>query len=91
MIAEQQHRLPVGRSSGNRIDLGIDVAVGDEQIEPAVIIHIKEGGAPADERISWLHQLGADADIGEIVFAQVVIRVEPCSTKLVTIIDSRPS
>ncbi len=29
------------------IDLGIDVAVRDEDVEPAIVIHIEEADAPA--------------------------------------------
>ena len=74
MIAEQQHRLPVRCSSGDRVDLGVNVAVGDKQVEPAVVIHIKKCRAPAHEGISRPHQSGAYGDVGEIVFAEVVIQ-----------------
>ena len=38
----QQHRLGVGGTAFHGIHLRIDVSVGNEQIEPAVVIHIEK-------------------------------------------------
>jgi len=46
IVAMQQQRLAKARTGFQRVDLGIDVAVGDKKIEPGVIVHVEESGAP---------------------------------------------
>ena len=40
--------LGVGRVEVRAVDLGIDVAVGDEDVEPAIVVQIDEADAPAE-------------------------------------------
>src|ERR1700676_4720133 len=50
------------------------MAIRDEQIQPAVVVHVKERRAPTHEGICGLHQLSPHADVCEIVLAEVVIQ-----------------
>jgi len=55
------------------VDLRIDVAIGDEEIEPGIVIHIEEGSAPADVGIAGLTDTGGPAHVVEAFGAQVAI------------------
>ena len=49
------------------------MAIGDEQILPAVVIVVKKAGAPAEERDRGLGDARLVADIGEVGVAVVAI------------------
>ncbi len=51
--------LGVGSVDIGAFDLGVDVAVGHEEVGPAVIVHVEEADAPAEEA-------GIDAEAGEV-------------------------
>ena len=49
-IAMQKHGLGVSGASLHVVHLRIDVSVDNEQIEPAVVVHVEERCSPADQR-----------------------------------------
>ncbi len=51
--------LRIGGIDVGAFDLGVDVAVGHEDVEPAIVVHVEEAYAPAEEA-------GVDAKAGEI-------------------------
>ena len=51
--------LRVGGVDAGAFNLGVDVAVGHEDVEPPVIVHVEEAYTPAEEA-------GVDAEAGEI-------------------------
>src|SRR5258707_1089184 len=69
----QKHRLTVARASFDLVDLRIDVAIGDEEVEPGVVVHIEEGSAPADVGITGLTDTGGPAHVIETFRAHVAI------------------
>ncbi|KXJ04391.1 hypothetical protein AC249_AIPGENE23147, partial [Exaiptasia diaphana] len=56
------------------IDLGVDMTVDQEEIQPAVVVHVEERGAPA--HISNAHRRGLGAEGGVAEVAPFVIVVE---------------
>ena len=48
-IAVEVFVLGVGRVDVGAFDLGVDMAVGHEDVEPAVVVHVEEAHAPAEE------------------------------------------
>ena len=55
------------------VDLGVDVAVGGEEVEPAVVVVVEEGGAPAEEGNGGFGDAELVADVGEVAVAVVVV------------------
>src|SRR5207302_1360110 len=55
------------------VDLRINVAVGDQKVEPGVIVHIEKSGAPADVRIAGLAYAGSPTDVVETLWTHVAI------------------
>ena len=49
-VAEQQRALRPGHAPVEAVHLRIDVAVGHEQIQPAVVVEIEEARAPSEKR-----------------------------------------
>ena len=64
-VAEQQRPLRVGGVPGPPIRRRVDVAVDDDEVEPAVVVVVEEGGAPAEERDRRLRHARRVADVGE--------------------------
>ena len=58
--------LGIGGVGVGAVDFGVDVTVGDEDVEPAVVVHVEEADAPAEVA-------GVDAEAGEV---GVVVEVE---------------
>ena len=58
-VAIEVFVLGVGRIDVRAVHFGIDVAVGDEDVEPAVVVHVEEADAPAEVA-------GVDAEAGEV-------------------------
>src|SRR4051812_35887079 len=48
------------------VGFGIDVAVDDEEVLPAVVVEIEEAIAEADERHGGLHEAGFVTDVGKV-------------------------
>ena len=65
-VVEEQRALGVcGAPVGVFVGLGINVAVGDEEILPAVVVVVEESVAEAYEGDSWCADTCLVADIGE--------------------------
>src|SRR5437762_7966323 len=73
IVTMQQQRFSKARTSLQGVDLWIDVAVSDENIEPGVIVHIKKAGAPAYIRVAGLSDAGSPAHIVESLLTHIVI------------------
>src|SRR5437868_8303002 len=56
-IAEEKQRLAKVRGIGNGIDLRVDVTIGGQNIEPAVIVHVEKAGTPTDKGMAGLRDL----------------------------------
>src|SRR4030095_3355555 len=63
IVAMQQQRLTKARTGIQSVNLRINVAVGDQDVEPGVVVHVKEGGTPTDVRIAGLADAGGPTDI----------------------------
>src|SRR3989440_2356885 len=73
IVTMQQQRFSKARTSLQGVDLWIDVAVSDENIEPGVIVHIKKAGAPAYKRVAGLSDAGSPAHVVESLLAHIAI------------------
>src|SRR5258708_24049525 len=73
MITMQQERLAKARAGVQCVNLRIDVAVGNQQVEPRVIVHVKESRAPAYIRIAGLADPGSPTDVVKSLRAHVAI------------------
>src|SRR5437660_2241816 len=73
IVTMQQQRFSKARTSLQGVDLWIDVAVSDENIEPGVIVHIKKAGAPAYIRVAGLSDAGSPAHVVESLLTHIVI------------------
>src|ERR1700723_1819849 len=72
-VAEQHQRLAIRRDARNEIGLRIDMTVGDEEIHPAVVVHIQKRGAPGDIRHTGRTQTGRERNVGESLFSLIPI------------------
>src|SRR5437016_10232877 len=73
IVTMQQQRFSKARTSLQGVDLWIDVAVSDENVEPGVIVHIKKAGAPAYIRVAGLSDAGSPAHVVESLLTHIVI------------------
>src|SRR6266853_4812251 len=62
IVAMQQQRLAKPRTGFQSVNLGINVAVSDQNVEPGVVVHVKESRAPAYVRIAGLADAGGPTD-----------------------------
>src|SRR2546427_1745750 len=69
----QQQRLAKAGAGFQRVNLRIDVSVGNKQIEPRAIVHVEESRAPAYVWIAGLAHSGGPTDIIESLRAYVAI------------------
>src|SRR5258708_35218284 len=69
----QQHWLGVGSASLHRVHLRIDVSVGHEQIEPAVVVHVEKRRAPPDQRQAGLAEMRSHGYVFESSRALILI------------------
>ena len=72
-VPEEQHPLPVGGVPVELVGDRVDVAVGDDEVEPAVVVVIGEGGPPAEERDARTGDARRIADVREEALAVVVV------------------
>src|ERR1041385_5909967 len=56
-----------------RVDLRINVAVGDEKIEPGAVVHVEKSGAPGDVGIARLTDARGPAYVIKALGAHVAI------------------
>src|SRR6185369_13528729 len=73
IIAKQNDRLFESRGSGNSIHLRVDMSIHKQNVEPAIVVHVKKRSPPSHREISGLCQFGANTDIFKAVFAKIVI------------------
>src|SRR5467141_3760198 len=73
IVAMQQQRLAKPRTGFQRVNLRINVAVSNENVEPGVVVHVEESGAPANVRIAGLADAGSPTDVVESLGAHVAI------------------
>src|SRR5688500_2708714 len=59
--------------AGQRIDLRIDMAIDDKQVEPRIVVEINEARSPSDIRPRNLSNLGRHRDVAEIVVAIIAV------------------
>src|SRR5882762_11253841 len=70
----QQQRLAKARPRLQSVDLRIDVAIGDENVQPGVVVHVKESRAPSNVRIAGLADAGSPTHVVESLRAHVAIQ-----------------
>src|SRR5262249_48885174 len=73
IVAMKEERFLETRTGVKRIDLRIDMAVGNKNVEPSVVVHVEERRSPADVWIAWLADTGGPTDVVEAFLAPVVI------------------
>src|SRR5260370_13872347 len=72
-VAEEEGALGEGGSPGHLVDGGVGVAVGDDDVLPAVVVVVEEGGAPGEEGDGWFGDAHLIADVGEVGAAVVAV------------------
>ncbi len=72
-VAKQKRPLLPGGSPGVLIRLRIDVAIGDQDVLPAIVVVIEKGVAESEERNGSLAETDVVAEIGEVGVAVVVV------------------
>src|ERR1017187_4866723 len=72
-VVKEQRPFCEGGAPVVLVYLGIDVAIGHEPIEPAIVVIVDEAVTPANKRNCGLRDPGVKADIGEAGFAIIVI------------------
>src|ERR1700687_3255379 len=73
IVAMKQDRLTVAWAGVERIHLRIDMAIGHEEVEPGVIVHVKESGAPAHVRIAGLANARSPTYIIETLLTHIPV------------------
>ena len=58
-IVEEQRALRPGHAPVEAVHLRIDVTVGHEQIEPAIVVVVEKAGAPSEKREGRRAEAGA--------------------------------
>src|SRR5579859_3140702 len=53
---------------------GVDVAVGDEDVQKAIVVKVEKAGAPGEKRNCRVTETGAERDVCEIAVAVVAIK-----------------
>ena len=89
-IAVEQLRLPVGEVQLAVGDLRVDVAVGDEDVLPAVVVEVEEVDAEADV-LAVDAEAGPDAGVARTPPPLLRYSVVTCSEKFVRTMSSQPS
>src|SRR5262245_9749446 len=69
----KEQRLFEARTGIERVDLRIDVAIGDENVEPGIVVHVETCCAPTDVRIAWLTDTRRPTNIVKAFLAPVAI------------------
>ena len=72
---EEEGALAPGGAPGFAVGLGVDVAVDEEEVEPAVVVVVEEGGVPprSEERDGGFGGFGLVADVGKVALAVVAV------------------
>src|ERR1700722_12554813 len=69
LVMEQRVVLFVERAGGDLLDLGIDVAVADEYVEPTVVVVVEKATAKAEDLFRGERDAGLVADFVEVSLA----------------------
>ena len=72
-VVEEQGALGPCGAPRLVVDDAVDVAVGDDDVLPAVVVVVEEGVAPAEEGDGWLSDAHLVADVGEVGVAVVAV------------------
>src|SRR5712664_301617 len=70
----EQDRFAITRARLHRVHLRENVAVGDEKIEPGVVVHVKKARAPSDQTIILMAEAGSPARVLEAFRAHIAIQ-----------------
>src|SRR5262249_50974449 len=73
VVAMKEEGLTISRTGLQRVDLWIHVTIGNKKVQPGIVIHIEESGAPANVRIAGLAHCRGPTHIIEPLGAQVAI------------------
>src|ERR1700682_4977221 len=73
IVAVEQNGFAIARAGFDGIDLWKDVAIGDENVEPGIVIHVEETGAPADQTVILLANAGGPAYVLETLRAEIFV------------------
>src|SRR5215472_6494262 len=74
-VPEQLRRLAISWTAGDRIHLRIDVPIGDEEIQPPIVVEIDKTGSPFHVEIAWLCRFRSPSEIDEALRAKIAIKV----------------
>src|SRR5205814_5570312 len=73
IIAMEEERLAITGTGLQRVNLRIHMAVGYKNVQPGIVVHVKESRAPAHIRIAGMSHSGSPAHIIETLGAEVAI------------------
>src|SRR5229473_1171248 len=74
IVAMEQKRFAVARAGFHAIHLGKDVSIGDEDIGPGVVVHVKEAGAPAHQAVILLSHTRSPAHVLETLRSEIFVK-----------------
>src|SRR6266566_681563 len=90
-IAKKLRPLRPRRAPVAFVGDGVNVAVGDEEVEKAVVVEIEEAGAPAEKRNRCAAETGFERNVGEARVAVVAVKSFIVVGKCVMKRSKRPS
>src|ERR1700680_190996 len=74
IISKQEEGLAIRCAALDKVHLRIDVPVGYEDVEPSVIVHIKERSTPSHEGVAGLAYVRGVTDVRETLFAPIPVK-----------------
>src|SRR5262249_46444563 len=74
IIAVEENRLAVPGTGLQRVNLRIDMAVSDKEVQPGIVIHIKESRSPSNIRIAGPALSRGPTHIIEAPGAQIAVK-----------------
>ncbi len=72
-VSKEQRTLGPGGAPACAVDAGVDVAVCDDDVLPAVVVEVEEGVAPAEKGDGRFGDSHLVADVGEVCVAVVAV------------------
>src|SRR5581483_512640 len=72
-VTKKLKRLTIMGPARNRIYLGINMAIGDEDVQPSVVVHIEKSSAPSHHRIGRLGQFRGPTHVRESLWSLVAV------------------
>src|SRR6266576_519883 len=73
-VSKQRHRLPISRAvMDDGVHLGINMAAGDEHVQPSIVIKIHKACAPFHKGINSLTHFGAPTQVHESLRWSLVV------------------